>query len=171
VILVDTSAWTEYLRGTGSGTHFRLRELLAADAVLGTTDVVHMELLAGSRTETDDLQLRRMLAAMEHVPTDAVDWETAARLHRTCRRQGEPVRSLTDCLLAAVAIRVGAPVPARPAHRPRARLSHAPRRRAARRSRGLGRRQADDRSPNLKIGGRGEARRAGRAARRAAARC
>ena len=110
MILVDTSAWTEYLRGTGSGAHFRLRELLAADAVLGTTDVVHMELLAGSRTETDDLQLRRMLAAMDHVPVDPVDWETAARLHRTCERSGESVYSLTDCLVAAVAIRVGAPV-------------------------------------------------------------
>ena len=99
MILVDTSAWTEYLRGTGSGAHFRLRELLAADAVLGTTDVVHMELLAGSRTETDDLQLRRMLAAMDHVPVDPVDWETAARLHRTCERNGESVYSLTDCLV------------------------------------------------------------------------
>jgi predicted nucleic acid-binding protein len=110
VILVDTSAWTEYLRGTGSGAHFRLRELLAADAVLATTDVVHMELLAGARTETDDVQLRRMLAALEHVPVDPLDWETAARLHRTCQRQGESVRSLTNCLVAAVAIRIGAPV-------------------------------------------------------------
>jgi predicted nucleic acid-binding protein len=108
--MVDTSAWTEYLRGTGSGTHFRLRELLAADHALGTTDVVHMELLAGSRNETEDLQLRRMLAAMEHVPVDPVDWETAARLYRTCARKGEDVRALSDCLVAAVAIRVGAKV-------------------------------------------------------------
>jgi predicted nucleic acid-binding protein len=110
MILVDTSAWTEYLRGTGSGTHFRLRELLAADAVLATTDVVHMELLAGARNETDDVQLRRLLAALEHVPVGPLDWETAARLHRTCHRQGEPVRSLTNCLVAAVAIRIGAQV-------------------------------------------------------------
>jgi predicted nucleic acid-binding protein len=110
MILVDTSAWTEYLRGTGSGTHFRLRELLAADAVLATTDVIHMELLAGARDEHDDVQLRRMLAALEHVPVDPLDWEAAARLHRACQRQGEPVRSLTDCLVAAVAIRVQAPV-------------------------------------------------------------
>ena len=110
MVLVDTSAWTEYLRGTGSGTHFRLRELLAADAVLGTTDVIHMELLAGAMTENDDVQLRRMLAALEHISVQALDWDAAARLYRTCQRQGEPVRSLTDCLIAAVAIRTGAPV-------------------------------------------------------------
>jgi predicted nucleic acid-binding protein len=108
--MVDTSAWTEYLRGTGSGTHFRLRELLAADAVLATTDVVHMELLAGARDEHDDVQLRRMLAALEHVPVDPLDWEVAARLHRACSRQGEAVRSLSDCLVAAVAIRAQVPV-------------------------------------------------------------
>ena len=51
-----------------------------------------------------------MLAAMDHVPVDPVDWETAARLHRTCQRQGEQVWSLSDCLVAAVAIRIGAPV-------------------------------------------------------------
>jgi predicted nucleic acid-binding protein len=110
MILVDTSAWTEYLRGTGSGTHFRLRELLAADAVLATTDVVHMELLAGARDEHEDVQLRRMMAALEHVSVEPLDWEAAARLHRACQRQGDPVRSLTDCLVAAVAIRVQARV-------------------------------------------------------------
>jgi len=91
MIMVDTSAWTEYLRGTGSGTHFRLRELLAADAVLATTDVVHMELLAGARDENDDVRLRRMLASLEHVSVIPLDWETAARLHRVCYRQGETV--------------------------------------------------------------------------------
>jgi len=110
VIIVDTSAWTEYLRGTGSSTHFRLRDLLAQDVALGTTDVVHMELLAGARNETDDVQLRRMLAALEHVAVNPLDWEVAARLHRTCQRQGERLRSLTGCLVAAVAIRVAAPV-------------------------------------------------------------
>lgn len=110
MILVDTSAWTEYLRGTGSGAHFRLRELLAADAELATTDIVHMELLAGARSDSDDVQLRRMLAALEHIPVNPLDWEAAARLYRTCQRQGEPVRALTDCLLAAVAIRVGVQV-------------------------------------------------------------
>jgi predicted nucleic acid-binding protein len=98
MIMVDTSAWTEYLRGTGSRTHFRLRELLAADAVLATTDVVHMELLAGARDENEDVRLRRMLAALEHISVDPMDWDTAARLHRACQRNGEAVRSLTDCL-------------------------------------------------------------------------
>ena len=39
-----------------------------------------------------------------------IDYEEAAALYRHCRRRGETVRNLMDCLIAAVAIRNGAPV-------------------------------------------------------------
>ena len=38
------------------------------------------------------------------------DYEAAAALYRRCRRQGETVRKLLDCLIAAVAIRAGTPI-------------------------------------------------------------
>ncbi len=37
-------------------------------------------------------------------------YEDAADLYRACRRAGETVRTLTDCLVAALAIRTGAAV-------------------------------------------------------------
>jgi hypothetical protein len=40
VILVGTPAWVEYLRATGSAVHGRVRDLLASEASLATTDVV-----------------------------------------------------------------------------------------------------------------------------------
>lgn len=39
-----------------------------------------------------------------------MDYEEAAALYRLCRRRGETVRSLNDCLIAAVAIRAGTTV-------------------------------------------------------------
>jgi predicted nucleic acid-binding protein len=36
--------------------------------------------------------------------------EAAAALHRTCRRNGETVRKLVDCIIAAQAIRAEVPV-------------------------------------------------------------
>jgi predicted nucleic acid-binding protein len=106
VILVDTSAWVEYLRGTGSREHHALRALLAEGAPLATTDVVIMELLAGAKHEAHAATLRRMLAALEPVPVQGPDFEEAPRIHRRCRAAGESVRALTDCLIAAVAVRV-----------------------------------------------------------------
>jgi len=39
------------------------------------------------------------------LPSEATDYEDATALYRSCRRHGETVRKLIDCLIAAVAIR------------------------------------------------------------------
>lgn len=106
--LIDTSAWVEYLRATGSPTHQRVRLLLASGDVIHTTDVVVMEVLAGGRDEAHATQLRRLLSRCEFVAMQGLlDFEEAASLCRRCRRFGETVRALNDCLIAAVAIRAG----------------------------------------------------------------
>jgi predicted nucleic acid-binding protein len=108
VILVDTSAWVEFLRGTGSAADAALDALLGRGGEIATTDPVLMEVLAGARDTAHRDQLRRLLARCEFVPARGPgDYESAADLYRVCRRAGETVRSLTDCLIAAVAIRRG----------------------------------------------------------------
>ena len=110
MILPDSSAWIEFLRRTGSDVNNRLREALA-DERLATTDVVLMEILAGARDDRHRDDLRRLLRRCELVATEGPqDYETAADLYRRCRRRGETVRSLTDCLIAAVAVRAGLPL-------------------------------------------------------------
>ena len=111
LVLVDTSAWVEYLRATGSTTHARVRGLLDQDGLIATTDVVAMELLAGARDDAHRDGLRRLLRGCEHLPTEGpLDYEDAAEVYRACRRAGATVRRLTDCLIAAVAIRNGVPL-------------------------------------------------------------
>lgn len=106
MILADTSAWVEFLRATGSPTHSRLRRLIAEERDLVTTDVVVMEILAGARTEERLAQLRRLLNRFELLPIAGLaDFEAAADIYRRCQRGGETVRKLTDCLIAAVALR------------------------------------------------------------------
>ncbi|MCB9390692.1 MAG: hypothetical protein H6512_14355 [Acidimicrobiia bacterium] len=46
-----------------------------------------------------------MLGRATMLSTTPQDYETAAMLFRTCRAQGETVRKLIDCLIAAVAVR------------------------------------------------------------------
>jgi len=108
VILIDTSAWIEFLRDTGSPICQRVDDLLAAD--IATSDAVRMEVLAGSRDDQHLQQLRRLLARAATLATESVDYEAAAALYRTCRQQGETVRKLIDCLIAAVAIRREVPI-------------------------------------------------------------
>ena len=109
MILADTSAWVEYLRATGSLVHLRLRKLIADEGELVTTEVVMMELLAGETSPEGVTQLRRLLGRFDLLPVEGLaDYEAAAELSRRCRAGGETVRSLTDCLIAAVAVRSGA---------------------------------------------------------------
>jgi predicted nucleic acid-binding protein len=108
VILIDTSAWVEFLRDTGSPVCARVDSLLDTD--IAVCDPVRMEVLAGARDERHLSDLRRLLARATLLPTEAVDYEQAAALYRTCRRQGGTVRRLTDCLIASVAIRADIPV-------------------------------------------------------------
>lgn len=105
VILVDTSAWIEFLRGTDSPVCDAVDRLLDDD--LATCDAISMELLAGARDDKQLKQLRGLLARTTLLPTTPADYELAAVLHRACRARGETVRELIDCLIAAVAVRAG----------------------------------------------------------------
>lgn len=109
MILVDTSAWIEFLRATGSEAHLRLRSALEDGAELAATDVIAMELLAGARDDADRDRLRRLVYGLEFLAVEGPgDYEQAAELYRRCRRDGETPSKLSDCLIAAVAIRAGA---------------------------------------------------------------
>jgi len=106
VILVDSSAWVEYLRATESPTHLALLEGLRHPEDLAWTDVVAMEVLAGARNEAHRDRLRRMLYGLRFLGIDGpADYESAAELYRLCRRGGETPRKLADCLIAVVAMR------------------------------------------------------------------
>ena len=106
MILVDSSAWIELLLETGSPAHRQLHLALERREPLAWTDVVAMELLAGARDAADRDRLRRLLFGRNFLPVDGpADYESAADLYRRCRNRGETPRKLTDCLIAAVAIR------------------------------------------------------------------
>jgi len=108
LILVDTSAWVEFLRDTGSVVCVRVDELL--DQRIATCDPIRMEILAGARDDSHLKDLCRLLARAAALAVEPADYETAAALYRRCRSRGETVRRSIDCLIAAVAIRIDLPL-------------------------------------------------------------
>ncbi|MGH9304485.1 MAG: type II toxin-antitoxin system VapC family toxin [Acidimicrobiales bacterium] len=108
MILLDTSAWVEFLRDTGSTVCERVDALLEDE--IATCHPVRMEVLAGARDDQHLGRLRGLLARASLLATEPADYEEAAALYRACRRQGETVRRLIDCLIAATAIRTSTPV-------------------------------------------------------------
>ena len=108
MILIDTSAWVEFLRDTDSPTCDAVEDALAGEIAI--CDAIRMEVLAGARDESHLMNLRRLLARAVNIPIESTDYDDAAALYRRCRRQGETPRKLIDCLIASVAIRAGAPI-------------------------------------------------------------
>ncbi len=109
MILVDSSAWVEYDRATGSPPHLRLRDLIEAGGPVAVTEPVVMEVLAGARDARREADLRRLLGRFELLSFDAVsDFDGAARIYRRCRAAGVTPRGMLDCMIAAVAWRRGA---------------------------------------------------------------
>jgi predicted nucleic acid-binding protein len=109
VIVVDTSAWIEFLRGTPHPVSTTLRALIEDDADVAVTDVVVMELLAGARPGRHLRELRSTLLSFPLLPLQGLgDFEEAAAIYRTCRSMGETVRGLADCLIAVPTIRADA---------------------------------------------------------------
>jgi predicted nucleic acid-binding protein len=108
LILPDSSAWIEEFRGTGSGVHLALRDLLASGGEIAVTEPVVMELLAGARSKRELRATRvRLLSFTMLRVQDLVTYERASAVWRACRLAGEPVRNTLNCLIAAVAIREG----------------------------------------------------------------
>lgn len=106
MILVDTSAWVEYDRGTNSHADRRLAELLETASPVAVTEPVVMEVLAGARDDRREADLRRLLLRFELLGFDAVvDFDGAARIYRRCRAAGVTPRGMIDCMIAAVAWR------------------------------------------------------------------
>ncbi|MGH8933628.1 MAG: type II toxin-antitoxin system VapC family toxin, partial [Egibacteraceae bacterium] len=117
MILVDTSAWVEFDRATGSPVDTRLTSLVERGGPLAVTEPVIAEVLSGARSDSREHELRRLLARFTLLPlVAAIDFDGAVRVYRACRKAGVTPRGLIDCVISAVALRHGATLLAYDAH-------------------------------------------------------
>ncbi len=110
MLIADTSAWIEWLRRTESPTNVAFRNAFADDLVV-LVEPVKAELLIGARDRAEVGMLRRLMETVDFElvhPRD--DFESATELFHTARQRGVTVRGLTDCLIAAMAVRLGHPI-------------------------------------------------------------
>ena len=106
MILVDTSAWVEYDRATGSSVDRRVVDLIAGDGPVAVTEPVIMEVVAGARNRQRESELRRLFQRCSLLRFDAaVDFDAAARIYLACRAAGITPRGIIDCMIASVAHR------------------------------------------------------------------
>ena len=64
MILVDSSAWIEFQRATGSPADLRLKAAIEADEPLAVVGLIFLEVLAGARDEQQAKSLNRLLSSL-----------------------------------------------------------------------------------------------------------
>ena len=101
-VLVDTSAWVEFLNRPGSAHHAAVAQLLDLDRV-AITGVVAAELLRGCRTPAEADELGEALAGVIRIEIDFQDWIDVGRDLLLLRQRGLSV-SLSDASIAHAAL-------------------------------------------------------------------
>jgi predicted nucleic acid-binding protein len=108
VILVETSAWVEYDRATGSQVDQAVKQLLHSGG-MASTEPVLMEVMAGARSDEAATTLRRLLTSFKWIPTDPVaDFEGAGDALSVVYSRWYHPHGLIDCMIASIAMRSGA---------------------------------------------------------------
>lgn len=101
--LIDTSAWIFALRKKPiEAIQNRVDELLEAGSV-AIIGLIRLELLGGTKTETEFRRLGRRLSALIYLQTTAAMWDRASQLLFDLRRRGVTIPP-TDALIAACSI-------------------------------------------------------------------
>jgi len=107
VILVDSSVWIDYFRGTPTPQAEKLDSLLGSEPVV-TGDLVLTEVLQGFGSEHDFNQAKKLLTSL--VVVDLVGQDIAiqaARNFRALRALGITVRKTIDTVIATRCIASG----------------------------------------------------------------
>lgn len=113
-VLVDTSAWVDFLNGHESPEGAAVAELLAGEDDVCTCGVIVSEVFQGLRKSAAYEEIASLFREMTFLePSGIAVYFRAADLYRTLRRRGITVRSTIDCLITILAEENGCQVLAR----------------------------------------------------------
>jgi predicted nucleic acid-binding protein len=103
-VLVDTSAWVDFLNGFPSPAADAVAELLQGDDDVCTCGIVVAEVFQGLRRDRERDAIRRSFEDMTFLEPPGIRlYLRAAELFRGLRERGKTVRSTIDCIIAAIA--------------------------------------------------------------------
>ena len=103
-VLIDTSAWIDFLNGHASPERRAVAELVAGEEEICTCGVVVAEVFQGLCRNKVRGELQRLFQNLLFLEASGIAiYLRAAEIYRSLREQGVTVRSTIDCLIAALA--------------------------------------------------------------------
>lgn len=108
MILVDTSVWIDFLKGTNSPERHTLHRLIEEEEDISITEIILTEILQGIREDDDFNKMKDYLLEFPiQKPKGTETYLKAAGIYRDCRKKGKTVRKTVDCIIAAICIENG----------------------------------------------------------------
>jgi predicted nucleic acid-binding protein len=104
-ILVDTSVWIDFFRGTSSRENLLFKECLQRRERIFITGIIAQEVLQGVREDSQHQSVLNYLLLFPKIEDAFADYLAAANIYRSLRKRGLTIRSPVDCLIAALAIK------------------------------------------------------------------
>jgi predicted nucleic acid-binding protein len=105
LILIDTSAFIEFLNHTISPFDKELEHLISNEEDLALADITITEILQGIKDGKEFNEIKKSLMAFPIYSLKGVDsYIAAAELYRKCRKNGFTIRSTIDLLISQIAL-------------------------------------------------------------------
>jgi hypothetical protein len=113
-VLVDTSAWVDFLNGYPSREHAAVKALIEGDDDICTCGIVVSEVFQGLKDGRSRDAIEALFRELTFLEPSGIElYLKSASLYRALRRRGKTVRSTIDCLIACLAEASGCYVLAR----------------------------------------------------------
>jgi predicted nucleic acid-binding protein len=106
-VLVDTSVWIDFLRGTPSPKVALLVSLIVQREDICCCGFVLTEVLQGIKSEKEYLETKRVFDGLIYLESERSTFELGATVYRELRKRGSTIRNAIDCLIGATVIQHG----------------------------------------------------------------
>jgi predicted nucleic acid-binding protein len=105
LILIDASAFIDFLNRTGSREDILIEQLILNNDDIVLADITLTEILQGIKTDREYRVVKASLLTFPILSLKSPDsYIAAAELFRKCKKKGFTIRSTVDLLIAQIAI-------------------------------------------------------------------
>lgn len=105
MILIDASAFIEFLNRTGSRADNLIEQLIRNNDEIALADITLTKILQGIKNDREYRDVKASLLAFPILSLKSMEsYVSAAELHRKCRKKGLTIRSTVDLLIAQIAL-------------------------------------------------------------------
>ena len=110
MVIVDTSVWIDFLRGSTTAEASKLEQFLTEGEDICICGIILTEVLQGIREDSAYAKTLSRFDTFLFLDMNRRTFVKAAQIYRTLRRRGITISKIVDCMIAAASIEHNIPL-------------------------------------------------------------